>query len=151
LANHSASSPRVHFLPPSNGGTNTVDINLPDILAEVTETFNRYECALVANEVATLNALFWQSGFTLRYGIAECLYGYEAIAEYRASLPAIDLRRDLINTTITTYGRDVASANTEFRRIGAEVSGRQSQVWLRTDEGWKIAAAHVSLMPKGHT
>jgi hypothetical protein len=126
-----------------------VEINIPEVLAEVTDAFRRYEHALVANDADTLNALFWRSEFTLRYGIAECLYGYDAIAEFRASQRVIDMRRNLINTTITTYGRDTASANTEFRRLGAELTGRQSHVWLRTDEGWRIAAAHVSLMPKG--
>ena len=124
-----------------------VEINLADVLAEVTQAFYRYERALLANDVASLTAMSWKSGFTLRYGIAENLYGYEAIARFRATRAPIDLTRDLMNTAITTYGRDVASANTEFRRKGATVTGRQSQVWLRTDEGWKIAAAHVSLMP----
>jgi hypothetical protein len=127
-----------------------VEINLPEVAAEVTEAFFRYERALVANDVAALTAMSWKSEFTLRYGVGENLHGYEAIAEFRATRAPIDLTRDLIRTTITTYGRDVASANTEFRRKGATVTGRQSQTWLRTDEGWKIAAAHVSLlqMPK---
>jgi hypothetical protein len=123
-----------------------VEINLPDVLSEVTEAFYRYERALVANDVASLTAMSWKSEFTLRYGVAENLYGYEAIAEFRATRGPIDLTRELMRTTITTYGRDVASANTEFRRTGATVTGRQSQTWIRTDEGWKIAAAHVSLL-----
>ena len=124
-----------------------VDINIPEVLADVSAVFFRYEQALVAHDTDVLNSLFWESEFTLRYGIAECLYGHEAIARFRATQRVIDMRRDLINTTITTYGHDVASANTEFRRIGAEMIGRQSQVWLKTDDGWRIAAAHVSLMP----
>jgi Protein of unknown function (DUF3225) len=123
-----------------------VEINLPDVLSEVTEAFRRYERALVANEVATLTAMSWQSALTLRYGVAENLYGYEAIAEFRATRAPIDLSRELMRTSITTYGRDVATANTEFRRTGATVTGRQSQTWIRTDDGWKIAAAHVSLL-----
>jgi Protein of unknown function (DUF3225) len=123
-----------------------VEINLPDVLSEVTEAFRRYERALVANEVATLTAMSWKSELTLRYGVAENLYGYDAIAEFRATRAPIDLSRELMRTTITTYGRDVATANTEFRRTGATVTGRQSQTWIRTDEGWKIAAAHVSLL-----
>ena len=123
-----------------------VEINLPDVLSEVTEAFYRYERALVANDVASLTAMSWKSELTLRYGVAENLYGYEAIAEFRATRGPIDLTRELMRTTITTYGRDVASANTEFRRTGATVTGRQSQTWIRTDEGWKIAAAHVSLL-----
>ena len=124
-----------------------LEINIPEVHAEVSAVFQRYERALVDNDVAVLDELFWQSDFTLRYGIAECLYGHAAIASFRASRPAIDMRRDLINTTIVSYGRDVASANTEFRRLGATMIGRQSQIWLRADEGWRIAAAHVSLMP----
>ena len=123
-----------------------VEINLPDVLSEVTEAFRRYERALIANEVASLTAMSWKSELTLRYGVAENLYGYGAIAEFRATRAPIDLSRELMRTTITTYGRDVATANTEFRRTGATVTGRQSQTWIRTDEGWKIAAAHVSLL-----
>jgi len=124
-----------------------IDINLPDVLTEVTEAFHRYERALVANDVAVLDTAFWKSGLTLRYGIAENLYGFDAIAEFRATRSPIDLTRDLLKTVITTYGRDVATANVEFRRKGATMTGRQSQTWIRTDEGWKIATAHVSLLP----
>jgi hypothetical protein len=126
-----------------------LEINLPVVLAEVTDAFYRYERALVTNDVAALDAMFWNSEFTLRYGIAENLYGYEAIAAFRSTRAPIDLTRELMQTTITTFGRDFATANTEFRRIGATVSGRQSHTWIRTDEGWKIASAHVSLLPPG--
>ncbi|HXW21058.1 MAG TPA: oxalurate catabolism protein HpxZ [Roseiarcus sp.] len=124
-----------------------LEINIPEVVAEVTEVFARYERALVENDVATLDALFWASPHTLRYGIGENLYGHQAIAAFRAARPPINLARRLINTVITTYGRDVATANTEFQRIGATNTGRQSQVWLRTDLGWLVAAAHVSLLP----
>jgi hypothetical protein len=127
-----------------------LEINLPVVLAEVTDAFYRYERALVTNDVAALDAMFWNSEFTLRYGIAENLYGYEAIAAFRSTRAPIDLTRELMQTTITTFGRDLATANTEFRRIGATVSGRQSHTWIRTDDGWKIASAHVSLLPPGH-
>jgi hypothetical protein len=123
-----------------------VQINIPEVHAAVTAAFNRYEQALIGNDSATLDELFWNSQFTLRYGIAECLYGYEAIVKFRAGQRAIDLRRDLLRTDITTYGRDFGTANVEFRRHGADLTGRQSHVWLLTDDGWKIAAAHVSLM-----
>jgi hypothetical protein len=123
-----------------------VQINIPEVLGAVTAAFYRYEEALVGNDAATLDSLFWNSQFTLRYGIAECLYGHEAIVRFRAGQRAIDLRRDLLRTEITTYGRDFGTANVEFRRHGAELVGRQSHVWLLTEEGWKIAAAHVSLM-----
>ncbi len=123
-----------------------IEINIPDVVAEVTAAFLRYEHALVANDVAVLDALFWPSEHTLRYGIAENLYGYAAIAAFRQGRPAIDLTRRLMNTVITTYGRDMATANTEFQRVGSTVTGRQSHVWLRTGDGWRIAAAHVSLL-----
>jgi hypothetical protein len=123
-----------------------LEINIPEIVAEVAEAFGRYERALIAHDVATLDGLFWDSPLTLRFGVAENLYGHAAIAAFRTQRPSIDLTRRLINTVITTYGRDMASANTEFQRIGATVTGRQSHVWLRTDQGWRIAAAHVSLL-----
>jgi hypothetical protein len=123
------------------------EINNPEVVAEVTAAFMRYERALVANDVAVLDAMFWNSRNTLRFGIAENLYGYAAIASFRSSRPPIDLTRQLRNTVIVSYGRDFATANTEFQRVGSSVTGRQSHVWVRTEEGWRIAAAHVSLMP----
>ncbi|MBU2721384.1 oxalurate catabolism protein HpxZ [Acidithiobacillus ferridurans] len=122
------------------------EINAPEVLKEVQEVFLRYEKALVENDVAVLDELFWNSEHTLRYGVAENLYGYSAIADFRASRPGTRLNRELVNTTITTYGKDFATANTEFLRD--QVHGRQSQTWLRTPEGWRVVAAHVSLMPK---
>jgi ketosteroid isomerase-like protein len=124
-----------------------IEINIPEIVAEVTEAFMRYERALVANDVAALDAMFWNSPNTLRFGIAENLYGYEAIASFRSNRAPIDLTRHLKNTVIVSYGRDFATANTEFQRVGSSVTGRQSHVWIRTEQGWRIAAAHVSLMP----
>ena len=124
-----------------------LEINIPEVVAEVTEAFQRYERALVANDIAVLDALFWNNPHTLRFGIGENLYGYEAIASFRGNRPAIDLTRQLKNTVIVSYGRDFATANTEFQRVGSSMTGRQSHVWLRTDDGWRIAAAHVSLMP----
>jgi hypothetical protein len=124
-----------------------IDINIPEIVAEVRAAFMQYEHALVTGDLAVLDAMSWASPHTLRYGIGENLYGYEAIAAFRRDRPAIDLTRNLMNTVIMTYGRDTATANTEFQRIGATMTGRQSQVWLRTDLGWRVAAAHVSLLP----
>ena len=124
-----------------------LEINIPEVLAEVTTAFQRYERALVANDVEALDALFWNSSKTLRFGIGENLYGYDAIAAFRSNRPTIDLTRQLKNTVIVSYGRDFATANTEFQRVGSTLIGRQSHVWLRTDKGWRIAAAHVSLMP----
>jgi hypothetical protein len=124
-----------------------LEINIPEVLAEVTAAFQRYERALIANDVEILDALFWNSSNTLRFGVGENLYGYDAIAAFRSVPPKIDLTRQLKNTVIVSYGRDFATANTEFQRIGSTMTGRQSHVWLRTDDGWRIAAAHVSLMP----
>jgi ketosteroid isomerase-like protein len=124
-----------------------LELNIPEVIAEVTEAFACYERALVANDVAELDMLFWNSPHTLRFGIGENLYGYDAIAAFRNGRLPIDLTRRLKNTVIVSYGRDLATANTEFQREGSKFAGRQSHVWLRTEAGWRIAAAHVSLMP----
>ncbi|MGE0348390.1 oxalurate catabolism protein HpxZ [Hydrogenophaga sp.] len=123
-----------------------MEVNLPDALAEVTGAFERYESALTTNDVAVLDELFWNSPHTLRYGATENLYGYDAIRAFRAARPSAGLARTLGKTVITTYGRDFATANTEFHRAGSERVGRQSQTWMRTPEGWRVVAAHVSLM-----
>ena len=123
-----------------------LEINIPEVVAEVTAAFLRYERALVSNDIAELDALFWNDPRVLRFGIAENLYGYDAIAAFRSGRPAIDLALHLRNTVIVSYGRDFATANTEFQREGSDLTGRQSHVWVRTDGGWRIAAAHVSLM-----
>ena len=115
------------------------DINLPDVLAEVTAQFDRYERALTGNDVAVLDELFWDSPHTLRYGATENLYGYAAIAAFRAGRPAQGLEREVLKTVITTYGRDFATANIEFRRAGSDKTGRQSQTWLRTH--WRRSAS----------
>jgi hypothetical protein len=122
------------------------EINLPDVVAEVAAQFARYERALTGNDVAVLDELFWNSPHTLRYGVAENLYGYEAIARFRSARPAQGLQREVLRTVITTYGRDFATANIEFRRAGSDRTGRQSQTWMRTPEGWRVVAAHVSLL-----
>jgi len=100
----------------------------------------------VNNEVEVLDALFLNSPHTLRYGATENLYGYEAIRAFRAGRPSQGLARERMNIVISTYGRDFATANTEFQRVGSERTGRQSQTWVRTAEGWRVVAAHVSLM-----
>jgi hypothetical protein len=123
-----------------------MDINLPDVVAEVSAAFEQYEHALVHNEVAVLDALFHNSPHTLRFGATENLYGYDAIQAFRASRPSQGLSRERMNIVITTYGRHFATANTEFRRVGSERTGRQSQTWVRTPEGWRVVAAHVSLL-----
>lgn len=121
-------------------------INLPDVVAEVTAAFERYEQALVTNDVDVLDELFWKSPHTLRYGAAENLYGWEQIASFRAGRSPAGLARTRQNIVITTYGRDFATANTEFRRDSTPKVGRQSQTWVRMPEGWRIVAAHVSLI-----
>jgi hypothetical protein len=122
-------------------------INLPDVLAEVTAAFDRYERALVGNDVAVLDELFWESPHTLRYGVTENLYGYDEIRAFRAARPAQGLERVLLKTVITTYGRDFATANVEFQRAASSRPGRQSQTWMRTPQGWRVVSAHVSLLP----
>lgn len=121
------------------------DINRPEIVAEVTEAFQRYEAALQANDVAVLNASFWHAPQTLRFGTAENLYGYEAIAAFRSARVPTGTRT-LSRTVITSYGDDFATANTEFQRPGDTRIGRQSQTWFRLPVGWCIVAAHVSFM-----
>jgi hypothetical protein len=123
-----------------------MQINLPDVQAEVEFACARYERALVGNDVAVLDELFWNSPHTLRFGATENLYGYDAIRAFRAARPAQGLERSVLNTVITTYGRDFATANIEFQRVGSNKAGRQSQTWLRTPEGWRVVAAHVSLL-----
>ncbi|MDQ0588713.1 oxalurate catabolism protein HpxZ [Variovorax paradoxus] len=124
----------------------TLEINIPEVLAEVTAVFARYEEALMANQPAVLDELFWNSPLTLRYGFSENHYGHAGIRAFRASLPVQSPPRELLRTVITTYGRDFATANVEFRREGSGQTGRQSQTWLRTAEGWRVVAAHVSLL-----
>lgn len=121
-------------------------LNLPAVVAEVIVVFARYEQALVTNDVAVLDELFWDSPLTVRYGAGENLLGIEAIRAYRLSRPSIGLNRSLSNTVITTYGHDMATAMTEFQRNGSTVPGRQSQTWVRMAEGWRVVAAHVSLL-----
>ena len=127
-----------------------MEINLPDVLAEVTAVFARYEDALVNNRVDVLDALFWPSERTVRYGVGENLVGIDAIRAFRAARPATGLARTLAHTVITTYGCDFATAMTEFRREGDAGSGRQSQTWVRFADGdWRVVAAHVSRLPGG--
>lgn len=123
-----------------------MEINHPETLAEVAAQFARYERALTSNDVAVLDELFWNSPHTLRYGAGENLYGFDAIAAFRAARPAQGLEREVLKTVITAFGRDVATANIEFRRSGSTRCGRQSQTWVRMPEGWRIVAAHVSLI-----
>ena len=120
-------------------------INDPVVLAEVTHAFNAYERALMANDVPALDDLFWESPMTLRYGVGEHLYGFEAIQAFRQGRPSQGLARDVTARSLTTFGRDYAVANIEFVRAGNPRTGRQTQTWVRFPQGWKVVAAHVSL------
>ena len=122
------------------------DINLPEVLAEMNAVFDRYEDALVNNKIEVLDELFWASDTTVRYGVAENLVGIDAIRAFRAGRPATGLARRLAHTVITTYGRDFATAMTEFQRDGSPRIGRQSQTWVRMADGWRVVAAHVSVI-----
>ena len=124
-----------------------MDIDLPEVAAEVTAAFARYEQALISNDVAALDEIFQQDRRTIRYGAAENLYGYDAIAAFRAGRPSAGLMRSLDKTVITTYGRDFAVASTLFYRDSAPGKvGRQMQTWVRKPEGWRVVAAHVSVI-----
>jgi len=120
-------------------------INLPEVVVEVTAAFRRYEAALNSNDVAVLCELFRDAPYTLRYGVGENLCGYEQIVAFRAGR-APPTARTIDNTVITTFGRDFATASTEFSRAGQSRTGRQMQTWVRFPEGWRVVAAHVSLM-----
>lgn len=124
-----------------------MQINLPEVAEEVRAAFDRYERAIQSNEVAVLDELFWASPLTLRYGVAEILHGHDAIRAFRSARSPQGLARNLKHTVITTYGRDFATANTEYTREALKGKiGRQSQTWVRFPEGWRIVAAHVSLI-----
>ncbi|MEQ8658372.1 MAG: oxalurate catabolism protein HpxZ [Hyphomicrobiales bacterium] len=120
-------------------------VNDPIVLAEVEAVFARYEAALIDNDVAVLDALFWSSAHTIRYGPSESLYGQDEILAFRKARPSAGLDRRLRRTVITTFGTDFATANTEFTREGSAKIGRQSQSWARMADGWRVVAAHVSL------
>jgi hypothetical protein len=123
-------------------------INDPATLAEVTAAFERYEEALVTNDIDVLDELFFDDPNTIRYGVAENLYGYQEIKAFRAARSPAGLARKLQRTKITSYGGDFATANTLFVREGGTKLGRQSQTWIRTDAGWRVVSAHVSLIDK---
>ena len=125
------------------------EINIPEVVAEVKAAFLRYQKAVDTQDVAVMNELFWTSPFTVRFGPNGTLIGHDAIANYRQSRAGNNAApRALQNTVITTFGRDFAATNTETTRAGKPGIGRQSQVWIRTALGWRIAAAHVSDQPE---
>jgi hypothetical protein len=124
-------------------------INDPEIVAELQALYPRYEEALVTNDAETLTQMFWSSPHAMRFGVAENLYGHDQIAAFRKGRLAVNLARTIRRLDIVTFGRDYASITLEFERSldGRTVSGRQSQIWIRLPEGWRIVAAHVSLLP----
>lgn len=120
------------------------EVNRPEVVAEVTAVFERYEEALLANDTETLVELFWDSPLTVRYGIDEIHHGHAAIAEFRRSQASATMPRRLRNVVVTTFGDAVATVDAEFVPDGYDVVGRQSQTWWRTDDGWRVTSAHVS-------
>ena len=124
-----------------------MEIDLPEVVAEVQAAFDRYETALVTNDVATLDAMFRDDPRTVRYGATEILYGHDAIKAFRSARSPVGLARTISRTVITTYGRDFAVASTLFHRATMPGKvGRQMQTWVRFAEGWKVVAAHVSVV-----
>ena len=125
-----------------------MELDNPDVVAEVTAMFMQYEQALVTNDVAVLDKLFWNHSKTVRYGATENLVGYAQIQAFRNQRSPLGLARMLENTVVTSFGWDMATANTTFTRENEPRIGRQSQTWVRFPEGWRIVAAHVSWMSK---
>ncbi len=123
-----------------------MEIDAPDVVAEIDDLFTRYEVALVGNDIAGLDALFWAAPQVLRYGAGENLYGIDEIRAFRAGRSPKNLARTITRRVIHTYGRDCATTHIEFVRTGSDKVGRQSQTWVRLPEGWRIVAAHVSQM-----
>ena len=129
-----------------------MEIDLPEVVAEVREAFGRYEKALVSNNVDALNEMFRDDPRTIRYGGGEILYGFDAIKAFRAARSPVALGRTLDRTVITTFGREFAVASTLYERPSAPgKTGRQMQTWVKFPEGWRVVAAHVSLIDKQGT
>ena len=124
-------------------------INDPEIVAELKALYPKYEAALMANDAATLTRMFWASPHAMRFGVSENLYGIEEIEAFRKARSPANLARAVKRLDIVTFGRDFASVTLEFERTlsGRSISGRQSQVWVRFPEGWRIVSAHVSVLP----
>jgi hypothetical protein len=125
-----------------------VQIDDPAVLAEARTVFDRYEAALMANDTATLDALFWADPRTVRFGIAEILYGHDAIRAFRASVQAYAQRAQR-RVAITAFGRDIAATHLEYERLGTGLIGRETKIMARLPEGWRVVSAHVSLLGQG--
>lgn len=124
-----------------------MQINLPHVVAEVEQAFRDYEQALIVNDIVALDRWFWYDPQTVRYGVAEILLGGEAIRQYRQSCAPVHPSRRLHRTVVTSFNSDYATVSTEFSADDSDKIGRQMQTWVRMDAGWRIVAAHVSLMP----
>jgi hypothetical protein len=124
-------------------------VNDPETIVELRALYPRYEEALVSNDVDVLTAMFWASPLVVRFGAGENLDGVEEIEAFRKSRPAVNLARRMVRLEIVTFGRNFGSVTLEFERdaAGCVIRGRQSQVWVRLDEGWRIVSAHVSTLP----
>ena len=122
------------------------DLNLAPAVTELSAVYDRYEAALVGNDVSVLQELFWNSPHALRFGATENLYGFDAIQAFRAGRPATGLARTVLRTRITTYGERFATTHVELQRHGSERVGRQTESWVKFGEGWRVVSAHVSLM-----
>jgi hypothetical protein len=129
--------------------SSSVEVNRPDVVAEVTRVFEEYEAALVANDVEAMTETFWDSDLTVRYGVREVLYGAKEIAEWRRAAAPLPADRIIGPTVVVTFGDSVACVSTEFRNGDGPRTGRQSQTWVRRPEGWRVVAAHVSLQMTG--
>jgi hypothetical protein len=127
------------------------EVNLPDVLTELRELYPRYERALLDNDVETLLAMFWASPEVMRFGVTENLYGEDELEAFRKARPSTNLARTIKRLDIVSFGRDLGSITLEFERETAKglSCGRQSQVWVRLEQGWRIVSAHVSLLPLG--
>ncbi len=123
-------------------------INDPDVVAELSDLYSRYENALVANDVETLISMFWSGDRVMRFGATENLYGPSDLEAFRRSRPTQNLARTIQRLDIVSFDRDFASITLEFEREteAGPIRGRQSQVWVRLPEGWRIVQAHVSLL-----
>ena len=124
-------------------------INDPEVVAELAALYPRYEKTLVTNDVDTLVEMFWAGPPVMRFGVTENLYGPEELEAFRKNRPGANLARTVTRLDIVAFGRDFASITLEFERASASrtIQGRQSQVWVRLPEGWRIVQAHVSLLP----
>jgi hypothetical protein len=134
----------------STSPADRMPINDPEVLAEVEAAFAAYEAALMANDLDALDALFWPSELTVRIGPGQNLYGIDEIQMFRANRAGGSPKRKLLRIVITSFGRDFATANAEFLRVGATTPGRQSQSWVRFPEGWRVVSAHISMLGDGH-